>query len=98
MPQMKLAQTIFAVLLCFVGAFAQAAKAPIEFPATSGNAFVRVCSGIDKEASTDLELQDGALCIGYVQGVREGVIVGIAFVKATSQTEPPPKPFCLPDN
>jgi hypothetical protein len=71
------------------------AQAPKENPATSGNAFARICSVIDKEASTGTEVQYADACIGYVQGVIEGVDVERTFTKGITQKEAP-EPFCLP--
>ena len=91
---MKRTQTILALLLWSVFVSAQEIK---EFPDTSGNAFVRLCSAIDKDGRTDREAKLNMACIGYVSGVVDGVFWEVAFVGAKGSKEPP-KPYCLPEN
>lgn len=84
------------VVICSPLVFAQQ---PQEFPATSGNAFVRTCSVIDKEAekkTSVLEMQDVAVCLGYVRGVTDGISNEVAYASAITNQEPP-SPFCLPE-
>ena len=68
---------------------------------TSGNAFLRICSVVDKE--NDMEHlsvdQKVALmsCLNYVSGFTNGVDVEMQFVKnATKQSTH--APFCVPES
>jgi hypothetical protein len=87
------------VLLFAVSCSLASAQQPQEYPSTSGNAFVRICSVIDK----DSEQRDGsdrmhlAACLAYVEGVLDGTSQEIAYVHVMTEKEPP-KPFCLPDD
>lgn len=66
-----------------------------EFPESSGNAFVRLCSAIDKEDRTSSDLSQVMACVGYVSGFENGVEFGADFVnyKAVKKIR---KPFCRP--
>jgi Rap1a immunity proteins len=60
-----------------------------EFPSTSGNAFVRFCSAIEKgELTTREDLRNTVACVAYVEGVVQGVNVEIAYSKTTTGNEP----------
>jgi hypothetical protein len=85
-----------ALLLCssFVSPQGSTAKTASELPSTSGNAFLRLCSVIDKGVHTDSEVAHSVMCIGYVVGVVEGVTAEVVFVHAVTNKEPP-KPFCF---
>ena len=74
------------------------AQSSPEFPSTSGNAFVRLCSAVsnDGNESRSDAVHIGA-CIGYLEGVIHGVLAEVAFARATSNSEPP-QPFCPPGN
>ena len=88
-----------AILLVVVVSFPLVtAQQPQEFPSTSGNAFVRVCSAIDKKAEeeTHVDVEHAVACIGYVEGVVQGISEEVNYVHAKTDKEPP-RPFCLPD-
>jgi hypothetical protein len=87
---------VLPLLLC--SAFV-CAQQKFEFPSTSGNSFVRVCSVIDKkiEDQTHLETQNAVACIAYVEGVVHGVSQEVDFSHAMTNKEPL-RPFCLPDD
>lgn len=73
------------------------ASQQVEFPSTSGNAFVRVCSGIEKHDATHTEIQHAIACLAYVEGITHGVAAESAWVRVAANKEPP-RPFCLPEN
>ncbi len=79
-------------LLCSTFAPAQAP----EFLDRSGNAFVRLCSAIDRDQKTEAESEILARCAYYVLGVVQGAEFGatIASAKTSKKT---PELFCRPD-
>lgn len=69
-----------------------------EFPSTSGNAYLRECSVIEKDMNdlTQPDMKYLFSCIAYTEGVLDGIQAEDAFQKVTagkSQTAP----FCVPD-
>jgi hypothetical protein len=63
---------------------------------TSGNAFVRLCSAIDKENGTDEETRNLIMCLGYVSGFVDALDSYSVFREAlTKQKEH--KLFCKPE-
>jgi hypothetical protein len=70
-----------------------------EFPSTSGNAFVRVCSALDKNSDeqTRMDYVHTAACIGYLTGIIDGVSEEAAYSHAMTERVPP-SPFCMPDD
>jgi Ssp1 endopeptidase immunity protein Rap1a len=80
------------VFLC-CGMFASA-QTP-DLPDQSGNAFVRVCSAIEKDQHTDLETLHVLSCMSYVSGFVQGVFWEAEFVKTNTNKEMR-KPFCRP--
>lgn len=60
-------------------------------PAASGNAFVRACSGIDKDGKdvTSLEVIHQVACVAYIAGFMDGVDTEIAFAELKASTKPP---------
>jgi hypothetical protein len=93
---MKFHYSLAVALLCcsFVSA-----QAPQEFPSTSGNAFLRLCSAIDADEKdrTHEDYQHGMMCIAFVEGVVQGVSEEIGYAHSMTN-KPPPAPFCLPDD
>jgi len=83
------------VVICALVGSARAADD--DYPGDSGNAFVRTCSGIDKDDKdkTHLDVQNGMACLGYIDGLKDGVIAEIVF--AQSEHKNVPKPYCVPD-
>ena len=72
------------------------AQEPHEFSSNSGNAFIQLCSVVEKDENlTAPEIQYTAACTGYVKGIVDGVSEEVAFAHAVTDREPP-KPFCLP--
>lgn len=67
-----------------------------EFPETSGNAFLRLCSVVDKTDRTDAENLDAMACVGYMSGFTSGVEFEQLYAK-TSTRQKVPAPFCIPD-
>ena len=63
----------------------------------SGNAFVRVCSVVDKQTGTNDDSNNLALCMGYVQGFADGVTLGVKYSNALSSKDAKPV-FCVPDD
>lgn len=90
---------MFGVVLFLLGSAFVSPQEPKEFPSTSGNAFVRSCSSIEKDDSqtTRTDFTNTVSCVAYVEGVVQGVQVEIAYSKGTTGNEPP-SPFCLPDS
>jgi len=72
---------------------------PTEQPYESGNAYLRVCSVLEKDADTiqgDNELRF-IQCLAYVQGLYDGIVFeaeyATMFDKRTAA-----RPFCVPEN
>jgi len=80
------------VLVCCSSVSAQT---PQEGPADSGNAFVRLCSVIDKDdaGKTSLEGMHEVACLGYINGLTQGIDAGIMFAQVSDKSLP--KPYCL---
>lgn len=79
------------LLLCSTFVTAQTS----ELPDQSGNAFVRVCSAIEKDEHTDLETLHVLSCMSYVSGFVQGVFWEAEFVRINTNKEMR-KPFCRP--
>lgn len=60
----------------------------------SGNAFVRLCSAIEKDPRTKAEAELSARCAYYVLGVVQGVEFGATVVEAKGKKVP--ELFCRP--
>jgi Rap1a immunity proteins len=88
----------FALVVCFL--VVRLSAQTREFPETSGNAFLRLCSAADKEAVTDAEKEAASenimTCVAYVNGFIDGVRGEQAFAKGYTHQKVP-IPFCLPD-
>jgi len=82
---------LIVVLLC-CGASAQTK----EYPFSSGNAFLRLCSSVEKEQRTPAEGQEGAGCILYIAGFVQGVEVGNTATTLQMKPTTVPLPFCRP--
>jgi hypothetical protein len=54
---------------------------------TSGNAFVRYCSSIDKDSRDSVEMQQKATCASYVMGLDDGAFLRVAGL-------PDIEPYC----
>lgn len=67
-----------------------------ENPSTSGNAFLRLCSVIDNDRLDAPEPYNAWACLGFVDGVLEGIKTEVAFVHLVTGKEPP-SPYCLPE-
>ena len=83
------------LLLCSGIVCAQEAS---EIPSTSGNAYLRICSAIEKDngVKTQDELRHIISCAAYTSGVVDGVKAEEAFQRVyigKSHTSP----FCVPD-
>jgi len=70
-----------------------------EFPDTSGNAFARLCSVIDKDVETMIHTDygDEMACLGYVSGFVNGVEFEAGYAEAQAGRKLH-KPFCRPDD
>lgn len=90
---------LFCVVLSSLGFTESYASAQTqEFPFTSGNTFLRLCSGVEKEQRTTAETEHGAGCLLYIGGFVEGVETGHTATKVQTKREDLPMPFCRPDN
>jgi hypothetical protein len=94
------------LIVAIVGLFISLPSSPIagstqestpteEYPSTSGNAFLRTCSVIERDAKTSVDLQKEVACIGFVEGLINGVYAEAAYLYRVNHREAP-KPFCLP--
>lgn len=89
----------FCVLLSsldFAGSYGHAQAQ--EFPFTSGNAFLRLCSGVEKEQRSPEETQRGTGCLLYISGFVDGVETGQTATRVQTKQDNLPRPFCRPDN
>lgn len=84
-------------LIAFPSLLVSAQQAP-EFPSTSGNAFVRTCSAIDKNAEEEahIDIQHAVACSAYIDGFVSGISEEADYAHAMTDKEPP-RPFCLPE-
>jgi hypothetical protein len=89
---MKTLWLIGALVCC--GTFA---SAQTEHPYDSGNAFLRICSTVEKEQRTVAETQHALECMFYIAGFVQGVEIGNTATKVQKQIQAP-MPFCRPDN
>jgi Rap1a immunity proteins len=81
------------LLLCPTLASAQTP----EFLDRSGNAFVRLCSAIDEDQTTEAKSEPLARCAYYVLGVVQGVEFGATVIEARTGKKVP-ELFCRPDD
>jgi hypothetical protein len=68
-----------------------------EFPQTSGNAFVRLCSAAESDYVKTEDAKNVMECVGYVSGFTNGVEYEAAYAKSLTNRKPP-APFCLPED
>lgn len=64
---------------------------------TTGNAFLRTCSIVEKETLTDLESLTMIHCLVHVDGFVNGVETEQRFAEAYMHQEVP-LPFCVPES
>jgi hypothetical protein len=88
---MKNLWLIAAVICCSLSASAQNS----ESPDTSGNAFLRLCSAVDKENKTSTEWMWVTGCTGFVSGFTDGVKFGTQYAEDKAGKKVPGL-FCLP--
>lgn len=82
------------VVICALVGSAHAAG---DYPGDSGNAFVRTCSGIDRDDKdkTNVELEKDVACVGYISGLTDGATAEHAFAHSETHKSVP-EPYCLP--
>ncbi len=92
---MKITLVALLILLCSGLACAQEKQ---EFPSTSGNAYLRECSVIEKDLNdlTQADMKYFVSCIAYTEGILDGVRAEDGFQTATTG-KPQTAPFCVPD-
>jgi hypothetical protein len=83
------------ILLALSATFASAQTS--EFLDRSGNAFVRLCSTIDKDQRSEAESELLARCAYYVLGVVQGAEFGATAIEAKSGKKVP-ELFCFPND
>jgi hypothetical protein len=83
------------VVLSGCGVFASAQTK--EYPYTSGNAFVRVCSSVEKIETSGTMTQPEVACIFYINGLVDGVGTGNITTMVQMKPTTVPKPFCRPE-
>jgi hypothetical protein len=88
---MKNLWLVVAVLTCSSFSFAQKGDAPD----ASGNAFLRLCSAVDKEDKTSTEWTWVMACTGFVSGFTSGVTFGTEYA-ADKAGRKIPLLFCRP--
>jgi hypothetical protein len=92
MPSMKISRLVLAVVLCS-SAFL---FGETDTPDTSGNAFVRLCSSVERGMSTQIEVGYVMGCVGYVAGFIDGVRFGTAYAEDKAGKKVPSL-LCFPD-
>jgi len=68
----------------------------LESPDTSGNAFARVCSAMDRDNKNQVEFLQTMSCVFYVNGFADGVEREASFAEDKTARRVP-KAFCRPD-
>jgi len=86
-----------ALALMFVCSVFVSAQTTQEFPDTSGNAFMRLCSAVEKDKTTDQEAATSIACVSYVSGFVAGVTAHAGFA-AYKMKQKVPTMFCLPED
>jgi hypothetical protein len=98
MPTMK---TLWLLALVFSLLDVPLSAQTQELPETSGNAFLRICSVVEKVADnkdqTTTEVGYVMGCLGYVRGFTTGVAYEASFAKAKTKQNAP-VPFCIPED
>lgn len=91
-------RTILAALVLLACSSFVHAQSQAESVHASGNAFLRLCSAVDKDVNelTQRELLGLLECLGYVDGYLEGVIAEAGFVDASKGDKKTPTPYCQP--
>lgn len=87
---MKITLVALLILLCSGLVCAQEKQ---EYPSTSGNAYLRECSVIEKDQKdlTQADMKYVFACIGYTEGVMDGAMAEAAIVGKSQLA-----PFCVP--
>jgi Rap1a immunity proteins len=71
----------------------------LEYPSTSGNAYLRECSVIEKDLKdlTQADMKYVFACLGYTEGVMDGAMAEAAVVLGpTDNSQNQLAPFCVP--
>ncbi len=87
-------KTVFAFVFLCCSVFAAAQTK--EFPETSGNAFLRLCSAVGKDKPTEEESAHAISCAHYVTGFMDGVSIYPVFAEAKIKQKVP-KLICCPE-
>ena len=68
-----------------------------DFPENSGNAFLRLCSVVDKDVAqlTADQAINLTSCLSYVRGFSDGEIMEWTYVQNVTKRDAP-QPFCVP--
>jgi hypothetical protein len=95
---MKLATVVVLLFASYPGADQRLhAQATFDFPSTSGNAFISVCSVIEKKPETRLDAANIMSCISFVEGVVRGIGLGVKYAEAIAGRKLE-HPFCIPED
>src|ERR1700733_7219782 len=89
MPAMKFLWLTSLVVLCCLPLHAQTT----ELPSTSGNAFVRICSGIQ---SGEVSFRTGT-CVAYIDGFVSGLQFETLYAQDKAGEKVVPSLFCAPE-
>ena len=94
---MRSPRSLLIALICFATA-PLSAQETIEAPSRSGNVFLQDCSVVDKSVN-DLnrsELQRSNVCLSYVVGLLDGVLLQISLSRSPDHVEL--FPYCMNGN
>jgi Rap1a immunity proteins len=90
---MRSACLLLLVMMCLATVPVQTEDKP-EFPGDSGNAFIRLCSAVDKpfKELTELEQGHAVACLGYVSGLADGIWLELDLLRTDGS--PQHGPYC----
>ena len=94
---MRNPRSLLLALVCLAAA-PLPAQETLEAPSRSGNAFLQDCSVVDKPVN-DLnrsELQRANVCLSYVAGLQDGVLLQISLSRSPDHVEL--FPYCMSGN
>lgn len=90
--------TLVALLILLCSELVCAQEKP-EYPSTSGNAYLRECSVIEKDLKdlTQADMKYFFACLGYTEGVMDGAMAEAAVVSGSiDKSKNQLAPFCVP--
>ena len=94
---MRSSRSLLVALVCLAAA-PLLAQEVLEAPSIAGNAFLQDCSVVDKSVN-DLnrsDLQRASVCLSYVKGLLDGVLLQISLSRSPNHVEL--FPYCMSGN